>query len=203
MGLVEWFLGIHFSWRFTSSRVDVHLNQTGFAANLVKQFCRDSWDATPTATPYCSGVPINSIAPSTDAMILQLNFVGRRLIKVSSEASVGWRRLHDLTWRRSTPFSHPITANPHRDTCVQLFLSFIISTRLMILASTSLRLLRIRFTRSFTFQTLWMLKPIRMLIHPLPLTYLLSRPTAMHVGAPKLVRPFGMALYFLYSRFEA
>jgi hypothetical protein len=50
MGLVEWFLGIHFSWRMTSSQVDVHLNQTGFAANVVEQFCRDSWEATPTAT---------------------------------------------------------------------------------------------------------------------------------------------------------
>ena len=67
MGLVEWFLGIHFSWRMTSSQVDVHLNQTGFAANLVEQFCRDSWEATPTATPYRSGVPVDSIAPSTDA----------------------------------------------------------------------------------------------------------------------------------------
>ena len=38
MGLVEWFLGIHFLWHFTSSWVDVYLNQTGFAANLVKQF---------------------------------------------------------------------------------------------------------------------------------------------------------------------
>jgi hypothetical protein len=47
MGLVEWFLGIHFSWRFMSSQVDVHLNQTGFAANLVEQFCWDSWDPTP------------------------------------------------------------------------------------------------------------------------------------------------------------
>jgi hypothetical protein len=42
MGLVEWFLCIHFLWRFTSSRVDIHLNQTGFAANLVELFCRDS-----------------------------------------------------------------------------------------------------------------------------------------------------------------
>lgn len=66
MGLVEWFLGIHFSWRITSSRVDVHLNQTGFAANLVEQFHRDSWEPTPTATPYRSGVPIDSIAPSSD-----------------------------------------------------------------------------------------------------------------------------------------
>jgi hypothetical protein len=52
MGLVEWFLGIHFSWRFTSSWVDVHLNQTGFAANLVEQFCQNLREATPTATPY-------------------------------------------------------------------------------------------------------------------------------------------------------
>jgi hypothetical protein len=67
MGLVKWFLGIHFSWRITKSVVDVHMNQSGFAANLVKQFCRDEWDHTPDATPYWSGVPIDSIAPFTDA----------------------------------------------------------------------------------------------------------------------------------------
>ncbi len=38
MDLVEWFLGIHFSWRFTSSWVDIHLNKTSFAANLVELF---------------------------------------------------------------------------------------------------------------------------------------------------------------------
>ncbi len=66
MGLVEWFLGIHFSWRITPSRVDVHLNQTGFAANLVEQFYCNSREPTPTATPYCSGVPIDSIARFSD-----------------------------------------------------------------------------------------------------------------------------------------
>jgi hypothetical protein len=66
MGLVKWFLGIYFSWRFTPSRVDVHLNQTGFAANLVEQFCCDSWEPTPTATPYHLGVPIDSIASFSD-----------------------------------------------------------------------------------------------------------------------------------------
>ena len=30
MDLVEWFLGVHFSWHFTPLKVDVHLNQTGF-----------------------------------------------------------------------------------------------------------------------------------------------------------------------------
>jgi hypothetical protein len=66
MGLVEWFIGIHFSWRITKSAVDVHTNQSGFATNLVKQFCHGEQDHTPDATPYQSGVPINSIAPSKD-----------------------------------------------------------------------------------------------------------------------------------------
>jgi hypothetical protein len=89
MDLVEWFLGIHFLWRFTSSQVDVHLNQTGFAAFLVKLFCRDSWDPTPMATPYWLGVPINSIALSPDAddspSQLQQTEVYQSLI-----GSIGW-----------------------------------------------------------------------------------------------------------------
>jgi hypothetical protein len=67
MGLVEWFLGIHFSWQITKSMVDVHMNQSGFTANLVEQFCREEWDHSPDATPYQSGVPIDLIALSTDA----------------------------------------------------------------------------------------------------------------------------------------
>jgi hypothetical protein len=42
------------------------MNQSGFAANLVKRFCHDGWDHTPNATPYQSGIPIDLIAPSTD-----------------------------------------------------------------------------------------------------------------------------------------
>jgi hypothetical protein len=65
-GLMEWFLGIHFSWCFTKSDVVVHMNQSGYSTNLIKQFAQDSWDPTPTANPYRSGIPIDSIAPSTD-----------------------------------------------------------------------------------------------------------------------------------------
>ncbi len=42
------------------------MNQSGFATNFVEQFCRDEWEPTPDATPYRSGVPIDSIAPSKD-----------------------------------------------------------------------------------------------------------------------------------------
>jgi hypothetical protein len=55
-----------FSWHITPNSVVVHLNQSGFASNLVESFFQDSRNPTPTATPYCSGVPINSIAPSTN-----------------------------------------------------------------------------------------------------------------------------------------
>ena len=67
MGIVEWFLGVHFSWRIAPSSVTVHLNQSGFATNLVESFSCHARDETPTATPYRSGVPIDSIAPSLDA----------------------------------------------------------------------------------------------------------------------------------------
>ena len=66
IGLVEWFLGIDFSWCITPLWDDVHLNQTGFAANLVEQFCHDSWDPTFMAMPYCLGIPIDSITGSSD-----------------------------------------------------------------------------------------------------------------------------------------
>ncbi len=36
MGIVEWFLGIHFSWRLTSSLVAVQLNQSGFHPTWLK-----------------------------------------------------------------------------------------------------------------------------------------------------------------------
>jgi hypothetical protein len=67
MGIVRWFLGVHFSWRITPSLVAVHLNQSGFAMNLVESFSRQDCDITPTVIPYRSGIPINSIAPLVDA----------------------------------------------------------------------------------------------------------------------------------------
>jgi hypothetical protein len=49
MGIVEWFLGVHFSWHITHSSVNIHLNQSGFATNLVKSYTRQARNETPTA----------------------------------------------------------------------------------------------------------------------------------------------------------
>ena len=89
MGIVEWFLGVHFSWRVTPDSVDVHLNQSGFATNLVKSFARQGRNHTPTATPYRSGVPIDSIAPSLDADDSPAQ-VRRKEAYQSLIGSIGW-----------------------------------------------------------------------------------------------------------------
>ena len=147
MGLVEWFLGIHFSWRMTSSRVDVHLNQTGFATNLVEQFCCDSWDATPTATPYCSGVPIDSIAPSIDADDSPAQLRQTEAYQ-SLVGSIGW--LTTATRPDWCTLSSRLTiANRLLATCVLLSTISTIFTRLTTLGYTSHRLLRTQFTRLF------------------------------------------------------
>ncbi len=66
MGIVNWFLGVHFSWRLTLSVITVHLSQSGFASNLFDSFHLLERNQTPTATPYRSGIPIDAIAPSTE-----------------------------------------------------------------------------------------------------------------------------------------
>jgi hypothetical protein len=66
MGIVEWFLGVHFSWCIALSSVSVHLNQSGFASNLVESFFCKTREASQLATPYRSSIPVDSITPSTE-----------------------------------------------------------------------------------------------------------------------------------------
>jgi hypothetical protein len=62
MGIVNWFLWVHFSWQITPLAVTVHLNQSGFESNLVGSFSLSNRSKTSTATPYLLGVPIESVA---------------------------------------------------------------------------------------------------------------------------------------------
>jgi hypothetical protein len=89
MGIVEWFLGVHFSWHISSSLVSVHLNQSGFASNLVKSFFREAHEASPLATPYRSGILVDSIAPSKDADDSP-NQICRTQAYQSLIGSIGW-----------------------------------------------------------------------------------------------------------------
>jgi hypothetical protein len=66
------------------------MNQSGFAANLVKQFCYDRCDPTPDATPYLSGVPINSIVPSSDVDDSPAQLRRTEAYYQSLIGSIGW-----------------------------------------------------------------------------------------------------------------
>jgi hypothetical protein len=89
MGMVEWFLGIHFSWHITPSVVAVHLNQSGFAKNLVESFARQTRGITPTSTPYRLGIPIDLIAPSLDTHDSPAQ-IRRHEAYQSLVGSIGW-----------------------------------------------------------------------------------------------------------------
>jgi hypothetical protein len=66
MGTLEWFSGMHFHWMITPDSVQVHLNQTGFAANLVKENNIKNRSITHYATPYHSGFPVDAIPESNE-----------------------------------------------------------------------------------------------------------------------------------------
>ena len=89
MGTVEWFLGIHFNWNVSDDEVEVHLNQSGFARNLVERFECETRDPTPTATPWRSGLPIDSI-PSASIDDVSPAQKRRREAYQSLVGSIGW-----------------------------------------------------------------------------------------------------------------
>ncbi len=66
-GLLNGFLAFIFLWHITPTLVANHLDQSGFATSLIKSFVCQTPNKTPTAAPYCSGIPINSIVPSLNA----------------------------------------------------------------------------------------------------------------------------------------
>ena len=89
MGTVEWFLGQHFQWHVEDSHVSVHLNQSGFARNLVESF--QLQDRLPSAimTPYRSGHPIDAIA-GHDPEDTSPAFLRRKEAYQSIVGSIGW-----------------------------------------------------------------------------------------------------------------
>ncbi len=80
-GLTEWVLGIHFLWHFTKLDVAVHLNQSEYATNLVKQF---SWiHGTPLLLLPLTvlGFPSTQLLTLPMTTVLLLSSVKQRPIK--------------------------------------------------------------------------------------------------------------------------
>jgi hypothetical protein len=60
--IVNWFLGVHFSWRIMPSSVSVPLIESGFASNLVETFSMQNRNQATTAAPYWSSIFIDGVA---------------------------------------------------------------------------------------------------------------------------------------------
>jgi hypothetical protein len=194
MGLVEWFLRIHFSWGITKSTVDVHMNQSGFAANLIEQFCHDKWEPTPDANPYCSGVPIDSIAPSKDTddspAQIQHTEAYQSLVEI-----IGW--LAGATCPDIAPVhsflasysSKPSTGHMKAAIYVLRYITELLSLLPSLPPSI----------HTFTFRLLLTWRHIPMLVLHLGRKAHLSPHTVMPVGDLRLVLQFVMGLSFLFS----
>ncbi len=89
MGMVEWFLGMHFQWLATDGIVSVHLSQTGFVAHLVKDNNIHRRNITHNATPYRSGLPIDAI-PESDKPDDCPALLERKRKYQSVVRSIGW-----------------------------------------------------------------------------------------------------------------
>jgi len=62
MGQVSHFLGIEFAWQHhPDGNISVSLTQQSFAENLIESLGFDTLNASSFATPYRSGLPIDSI----------------------------------------------------------------------------------------------------------------------------------------------
>ena len=67
MGPVDWFLGTSFDWkRHGDGELSVHLSQAAYARNLAERYRQHDASFDPSATPYRSGLPIDSIKRSKD-----------------------------------------------------------------------------------------------------------------------------------------
>ena len=67
MGPVDWFLGTSFDWKHHGDgELSVNLSQAAYARNLAERYHQHDASFDPSATPYRSGLPIDSIKRSKD-----------------------------------------------------------------------------------------------------------------------------------------
>lgn len=90
MGVVNWFLGTHFTWiDRPHGDISVHLSQVAFAQNLVERYRQQNINLNPKATPYRSGLPIDSLPAYTGDMD-DPAFLRLRLQYQSIVGSINW-----------------------------------------------------------------------------------------------------------------
>jgi transposase InsO family protein len=91
MGVVNWFLGTHFTWLdLPDGEISVHMSQVAFAQNLVERHRQQHINVNPRATPYRSGLPIDSIPGAPIEDFDDPTFLRRREMYQSIVGSLNW-----------------------------------------------------------------------------------------------------------------
>ncbi|KAL7445637.1 hypothetical protein ACHAXH_009550 [Discostella pseudostelligera] len=91
MGVVNWFLGTHFTWLdLPDGNLSVHLSQVAYAQNLVERHRQQNINVNPCATPYRSGLPIDSIHGAPPEDFIDPTFLHRREMYQSMVGSLNW-----------------------------------------------------------------------------------------------------------------
>ena len=90
LGVVNWFLGTHFTWRdHADGHISVHLSQLAFAQNLVERYRQQHSNINSNATPYRSGLPIDSLEGYSGDME-DPSFLRLRALYQSVVGSLNW-----------------------------------------------------------------------------------------------------------------
>ncbi len=91
MGVVNWFLGTHFTWLdLPDGEISLHMSQVAFAQNLVERHRQQHINVNPRATPYRSGLPIDSIPGAPIEDFEDPTFLRRREMYQSIVGSLNW-----------------------------------------------------------------------------------------------------------------
>jgi hypothetical protein len=91
MGVVNWFLGTHFTWlTLPDGNISVHLSQVAFAQNLVERYRQQDINFNPHVTPYRSGLPIDCIQGTTPDNMADPSFIRLREQYQSIVGSLNW-----------------------------------------------------------------------------------------------------------------
>ncbi len=182
------------------------MNQSDFAANLVKQFCRDEWAHTPDATPYQSGVPIDSIAPSTDVDDSPAQLWHTDAYQ-SLIGSIGWlvgATRPDIAPVHSFLLSYSNKPAPGHMKAALYTLHYVHSTYMTTGSPSLLPSLYPSIPiPTFTFWPRWMWRLTLMVFLHLRQIVHLSLLTATLVGDLRLALQYATALFSLFSNFRA
>jgi hypothetical protein len=200
MGMVNWFLGTHFTWLdHADGHLSVYMCQVTFTQNLIVWYQPQNVNFNAHATPYRSGLlPIDCISPATEPEDY-LAFQRGCLQYQSVFGSITWiATTTHLDLSPVTSFLVALLTDPHHCTWTLLSPSASIFTQPQTVASPSTpmpHLLRQTMSSNFTI----ILNHSRMPYHPQQLSTFVSLLTPICVGVVNWAPPFHLESKFTYK----